>query len=46
MERFGVQAAVYELNYEWIEGLKKAPLAADWLLLGSKLPEVFYHYFE
>ena len=46
MERFGVHAAVYELNYEWVEGLKKAPLAADWISLGSKLPEVFYHYFE
>jgi predicted deacylase len=46
MERFGVHAAVYELNYEWVEGLKKAPLAADWISLGNKLPEVFYHYFE
>lgn len=46
MERFGIEALVYELNYEWVEGLKKAPLAADWLSLGSKLPEVFYHYFE
>ncbi|MGV3599844.1 MAG: M14 family zinc carboxypeptidase [Dyadobacter fermentans] len=46
IERFGVYAAVYELNYEWIAGLKKAPLAADWLSLGNKLPEVFYHYFE
>jgi hypothetical protein len=46
MERFGVHAAVYELNYEWIAGLQKAPLAADWISLGSKLPEVFYHYFE
>ncbi|MFD1144652.1 M14 family zinc carboxypeptidase [Larkinella insperata] len=46
MERFGIQALVYELNYEWIEGLKKAPLAQDWVLLGSKLPEVFYHYFQ
>jgi hypothetical protein len=46
MERFGIEALVYELNYEWVEGLKKAPLATDWLSLGSKLPEVFYHYFE
>ncbi|MCE7073006.1 peptidase M14 [Dyadobacter sp. CY327] len=46
MERFGIEALVYELNYEWVEGLKKAPLAADWLSLGGKLPEVFYHYFE
>lgn len=46
LTRFGIYAAVYELNYEWIKGLNKAPLAADWLLLGNKLPEVFYHYFE
>lgn len=46
LTRFGIYAAVYELNYEWIKGLNKAPLAADWILLGNKLPEVFYHYFE
>ena len=46
LTRFGIYAAVYELNYEWIKGLNKAPLAADWLSLGNKLPEVFYHYFE
>ncbi|WP_082489244.1 M14-type cytosolic carboxypeptidase [Dyadobacter sp. Leaf189] len=46
MERFGIEAAVYELNYEWVEGLKKAPVAKDWLLLGSQLPNVFYDYFE
>ena len=46
LTRFGIYAAVYELNYEWIKGLNKAPLAADWISLGNKLPEVFYHYFE
>ena len=46
MERFGVEAAIYELNYEWVEGLKKVPLASDWISLGSKLPEVFYNYFK
>lgn len=46
LTRFGIYAAVYELNYEWIKGLNKAPLAADWVSLGNKLPEVFYHYFE
>ncbi|KAA6438287.1 peptidase M14 [Dyadobacter flavalbus] len=46
MERFGIEAAVYELNYEWVEGLKKAPLAADWISLGGMLPKVFYDYFE
>jgi hypothetical protein len=46
MERFGIEAVVYELNYEWVEGLKKAPLAADWISLGGMLPNVFYDYFE
>lgn len=46
IERFGIHAAVYELNYEWIAGLKKAPLAADWISLGNNLGEVFYDYFK
>lgn len=46
LDRYGVHAVVYELNYEWIAGLNKAPLAADWLSLGDQLPEVFYNYFE
>lgn len=46
MERFGIHAAVYELNYEWIAGLKKAPLAEDWISLGKNLGEVFYDYFK
>jgi hypothetical protein len=46
MERFGIHAAVYELNYEWIAGLKKAPLAEDWISLGKNLGEVFYNYFN
>ncbi|WP_353718353.1 M14 family zinc carboxypeptidase [Dyadobacter sp. 676] len=46
MARFGIHAAVYELNYEWIAGLKKAPLAADWISLGNNLGEVFYNYFK
>ncbi|WP_310586196.1 M14 family zinc carboxypeptidase [Telluribacter humicola] len=46
MDRFGIEALVYELNYEWVEGLKKVPLAADWVSLGGMLPKVFYDYFE
>jgi hypothetical protein len=46
LERYDVHAVIYELNYEWIAGLNKAPLAADWVSLGGKLPEVFYHYFQ
>jgi len=44
--RFGVDACVYELNYEWIEGLKKAPMGKDWELLGKQLREVFFQYFD
>lgn len=43
--RFGIDACVYELNYEWIEGLKKEPLGKDWELLGSQLRVVFHEYF-
>lgn len=46
VERFGITAAVYELNYEWIEGLKKPPYAKDWIQLGGMLRKVFYEYFD
>jgi hypothetical protein len=45
-KRFGIDAFVYELNYEWAKGLNKAPMAKDWELLGSQLSKVFYHYFD
>lgn len=45
-KRYGIDAFVYELNYEWIAGLKKAPLGKDWELLGKQLAEVFYVYFD
>lgn len=45
-KRFGIDAFVYELNYEWIAGLNKAPMGKDWELLGKQLAEVFYHYFD
>lgn len=44
--RFGIDACVYELNYEWIRGLDKEPLGKDWELLGKQLRDVFYEYFE
>lgn len=44
--RFGIDACVYELNYEWIAGLNKVPFGKDWELLGKQLRVVFYHYFE
>lgn len=44
--RFGIDACVYELNYEWIRGLNKEPLGKDWELLGKQLRDVFYEYFK
>jgi hypothetical protein len=44
--RFGMDAFVYELNYEWIAGLKKQPFGKDWELLGEQLRTVFYNYFD
>lgn len=46
LERYGVDATVYELNANWIEGLKKIPLGSDWELLGRQLHDVFYEYFR
>jgi len=44
--RFGIDACVYELNYEWSKGLNKEPFGKDWELLGTQLRVVFYDYFE
>lgn len=46
LARFGIDACVYELNYEWIKGLKKEPMGKDWELLGQQLRTVFYEYFQ
>lgn len=45
LTRFGIDACVYELNYEWIKGLDKEPMGKDWELLGRQLEEVFFEYF-
>lgn len=42
--RFQIDACVYELNYEWIAGLKKVPFGKDWELLGRQLRDVFLSY--
>ena len=44
--RFNIDACGFEFNYEWIEGLKKAPYGKDWQLMGKQLRDVFYDYFE
>jgi hypothetical protein len=46
LERFGIDALVYELHANWIAGLNKAPFAKDWLLLGEQLCDVFQDYFS
>lgn len=46
LQRFGIDACVYELNYEWAKGLNKQPMGKDWELLGLQLRDVFYEYFE
>ena len=46
LARFGVNACVYELNYEWAKGLNKEPLGKDWELLGKQLRDAFYEYFQ
>jgi hypothetical protein len=46
LERFGIDAFVYELNANWIAGLNKVPYGKDWELLGKQLCEVFYSYFN
>lgn len=44
--RYGIDACVYEFNYEWAKGLNKEPMGKDWELLGRQLRDVFYEYFQ
>jgi hypothetical protein len=45
-KRYGVDACIYEFNYEWAEGLKKVPMGEDWKMLGRQLRQVFYDYLQ
>jgi hypothetical protein len=45
LERFGIDAAVHELNCNWIAGLKDFPSARHWQDYGASLATVFYEYF-
>lgn len=45
LERFGIDAAVHELNVNWIAGLKDYPSAAHWKQYGGELARVFHEYF-
>ncbi len=46
LERFGITAAVLELNANWIAGKQKIPLGADWEEFGRNLLPVFCEYFQ
>jgi predicted deacylase len=46
LERFGVPAAILELNAHWIAGRSKAPVGADWEDFGRGLLPVFTDYFS
>jgi hypothetical protein len=45
LERYGIEAAILELNCDWIAGLQKAPAGADWELLGRQMREALRAYF-
>jgi hypothetical protein len=45
LERYGIDAAVHELNCNWIAGLKDYPSARHWKTYGEQLATVFYEYF-
>lgn len=46
VERFGIDALIFELNANWIAGLNKMPMGKDWEMLGQQLCDVFYSYFS
>ena len=46
VERYGIDAVIFELNANWIKGLSKIPFGRDWELLGEQLRDVFYDYFD
>jgi hypothetical protein len=45
LERYGIDAAVHELNVNWIAGLRDYPSGAHWKRYGEQLARVFYEYF-
>ncbi|MGQ9589425.1 MAG: M14 family zinc carboxypeptidase [Planctomycetota bacterium] len=45
LERYGIHAAILELNANWIAPLKKPPSGADWERFGEGLAKVFLEYF-
>lgn len=45
LARYGIDAAVHELNANWIAGLKDYPSARNWEQYGEQLCRVFSEYF-
>jgi hypothetical protein len=46
LARYGIDAAVHELNANWIAGLKAHPSGKNWELYGEQLCQVFFEYFD
>jgi Zinc carboxypeptidase len=46
LERYGIDAAVHELNCQWIAGLRDYPGRRSWERYGEQLARVFYEYFD
>jgi hypothetical protein len=46
LERYKIDALIFELNANWIAGLNKVPSADDWQTLGKDLRKVFFEYFN
>lgn len=45
LQRYGVDAAVHELNCQWIAGLKERPTSKQWQAYGRGLARVLFEYF-
>ena len=46
LERFGIDAAIHELNVNWVAGVKDYPSGGHWMRYGEQLALVFDRYFE
>jgi hypothetical protein len=44
--RWGIDACIMELNCNWSAGLSKAPLGADWIVMGKQMSRAFTAYFD
>jgi len=45
LARYGIDAAVHELNANWVAGLKEHPSGRTWELYGEQLCRVFFEYY-